>query len=190
MLRSWLLCGLMLALAPAAPAVDDAGAEGALVLRDTAVYAAPDRNSDELGQLRRGDKVGVLGRQGLWILLAAENGRGEGWTRLTSLRLTGSSRSTTTAPKQSLGGFARLSRSVGGLLGGLRPRNSEPRSYATLGARGLTAAELEVAEFNAAAWSAVTAAAASAQDAETFARAGGLTARQVPDLPPAGGSQP
>ena len=85
------------------------------------------------------------------------------------------------------GGFARLSRSVTGLLGGLRGRESNT-AHATLGIRGLAAGEIENAHFDAAALAWVAAASASASEAQLFAQAGGLIARDVPAL--AAGSVP
>jgi len=155
-------------------------AEHGTLLRDSALVASP--GGAEVRRLAAGTSVDVHGRQGLWLLVTAP-GADEGtrgWTRLTAVRLGGEAGgSTTNAPSES--GFARFSRSITGLLGGLRGRETRT-AHATIGIRGLTPTELRTAHHDAAALAAVAELRASREEAELFASAGGLEARAVGEL--------
>ncbi len=178
-----LLLTLLATLTQFAYAAGNGGDRGVL-LRDAELHAEADASSTVLARLSVGTTLDVLGRNGLWMFAAHETaaGRTQGWVRLTRLRLTGASAQVAPGSSGVSGGFARLSRSIGGLLGGFRSRQSESGSVATIGVRGLTPGELKTAHFDAAALGAVAAAVASNAEAENFARAGGLDARAVAEL--------
>ncbi|MEX2479260.1 MAG: hypothetical protein WD928_00220 [Gammaproteobacteria bacterium] len=182
-----LVSALLLTAAPvrAANESNDRG----LILRDTSLLAEPGHGAP-LAELARGTTVSVHGRQGLWMLITALTPGGEqrGWTRLTALRLESGAPPAAGATGGS-GGFARLSRSVTGLLSGLRGRETRT-AHATIGVRGLTPGEIETARFDAAALAWIAEAQASAAQAQQFAASGGLTARTIPPLAPAAGRSP
>ena len=155
-------------------------AEHGTLLRDSALVASP--GGAEIRRLAAGTSIEVHGRQGLWLLVTAPEAdeTTRGWTRLTAVRLGGEAgASTANTPSES--GFARFSRSITGLLGGLRGRETRT-AHATIGIRGLTPGELRTAHYDAAALAAVSALRASREEAELFASAGGLQARAVDEL--------
>ncbi len=170
---------VLLAAGPPAGAL----VEGALVLRATTLHAEADANSARVAELAPSTRVDVHGRQGLWLLVstAAADPATRGWLRLTHVRMTGEHHDAGAAQNGIGGGLARFSRSVTSLFGGLRGRETRT-AHATIGIRGLTPGELTTATFDGAALDRVAAAAASAAEAEQFARAGGLVARNVPDV--------
>ncbi|MEQ8232224.1 MAG: hypothetical protein RLW61_11845 [Gammaproteobacteria bacterium] len=174
LLATFLAPGVLRALA------DDAVAEHGTLLRESALVAMP--GGAEIARLAAGTTLEVHGRQGLWLLVTAPGTEGarRGWTRLTAVRLGGAA-GTSAASAPQAGGFARFSRSITGLLGGLRGRDTRT-AHATIGIRGLTPGELQTAHHDARALAMVAALGASRTDAELFAQAGGLTARPVPEL--------
>lgn len=178
-----LLAGLLGASAWAA-----APAGGATVLRETTLYAADDFASERLAELAPATRLAVHGRRGLWLEVAlAEDDSRRGHVRLTSVRMTGA---VPAADAAGGSGLARLSRSLSGLLGAFGRREA-PKTYDTLGIRGLTPAELRTAAFDGAALQAIAGAAASPEQARAFAAAGGLAARSVAKLDAdAGRTQP
>jgi len=171
-------------LAGSSPArADESTADRGVVLRDSALRSDPGAGAT-IAQLAPGTMVDVHGRQGLWMLVTAPvaSGGQRGWVFLPAVRLdSGAAPAAQPGAAPAGGGFARLSRSVTGLLGGLRGRESNT-AHATLGIRGLAAGEIENAHFDAAALAWIASASASAADAQLFAQAGGLIARDVPAL--------
>ena len=168
---------------------DEAIIDRGVVLRDAPLRSDPGTGTT-LAQLAPGTRVDVHGRQGLWMQVTAPTAHAgqRGWVFLPAIRLDGGAAAPAAVGSTPAdGGFARLSRSVTGLLGGLRGRESNT-AHATLGIRGLAAGEIENAHFDAAALAWIAAASASAADAQLFAQAGGLIARDVPAL--AAGSVP
>lgn len=194
MYRSVSATTLALALAliglawPTGTRADESLIDRGVVLRDAALRSEPGTGTT-LAQLVPGTRVDVHGRQGLWMQVTAPtaNAVQRGWVFLPAIRLDGGAAAPAAGSTPAGGGFARLSRSVTGLLGGLRGRESNT-AHATLGIRGLAAGEIENAHFDAAALAWVAAASASASEAQLFAQAGGLIARDVPAL--AAGSVP
>lgn len=172
-------CALVLLVVPLAHAGNAAAAEAGVLLRDVTLHAEP--GGAAVAELARGGHVGVHGRQGLWLLVTAATAAGErrGWTRLMAVRL-GSAVPPAGGAGSAGGGFAAFSRSVSGLLGGLRGRDTRTAN-ATIGIRGLTPSEITTARFDAAALARVAAAQASAAEARAFAAAGGVVARSVPE---------
>lgn len=184
------LVGAWLLMVDPVRAVGEADDRG-LILRDTSLLAEPGQGAP-LAELARGTTVAVHGRQGLWMLVTAPTPGGDqrGWMRLTALRLESGAPPTSAAGTAGgSSGFARFSRSVTGLLGGLRGRETRT-AHATVGIRGLAPGEIETARFDAAALAWVAEAQASAAQARQFADSGGLTARRVPPLPAVAGRSP
>ena len=177
--RRLILALLVLGLLPWAAGADDAG-DTATALRAGELHALPANGSDVVGSYAAGDTLSVHARRGLW--LEVSHGEQRAWARLTRLRMSSGVPATGSQPGNTL---TRLSRSLSGLLGGMRRRDNMS-AHDTLGIRGLTAAELETAPFDAAALGAVTAATVKPADAAQFAAAGGLATRTVPDVPAAG----
>lgn len=158
------------------------GGENGVVLYPAALHAEPGQGA-VLAELPGGTSVDVHGRQGMWLLVTASVAGAEtrGWARMTAVRFSGGP-----AGPSASSGFAGFSRSLTGLLGGMRTR--QPRTAnATIGIRGLTPQELATAHYDAAALARVGAAMASREEAAAFASAGGLVSRPL-STPPAAGA--
>ena len=173
---------LMLLVVPLAGA--DEVIDTAVVIRNTVLREQPTQSSDVVVALPMNSAVEILERRRLWVRLSAttEGEAATGWLRFTELRFGhDGTRSAGSSATPETGGFAGFSRSVSSFLAGFRSRNSRTaqRTTSTIGIRGLTVAELEAAGPDTNALAAVTRYVASKADAEKFAGAGGLAARDV-----------
>lgn len=159
-------------------AAEETAIDGGVTLREAALRTQPAADASTLATLSPGTTLDVFERRGLWLRAGARGGgeAARGWLSITGVRLTGKP----SGAARTLGsGLARLSRSVSSLFGGLRGRETRT-AHATIGIRGLTAAELNAAQPDAAALDYVAAWRASAEEAGAFASAGGLMARAAP----------
>ena len=163
-------------------AAAQSGGESGLVLYSTALQADPGQGA-VLAELPSGTPVSVHGRQGMWLLVTAAVAGADtrGWARMTAVRFSGGP-----ASPSASSGLAGFSRSLTGLLGGMRTRQPSTAN-ATIGIRGLTPQELATAHFDAAALARVNAAMANREQAAAFASAGGLVSRPLSAAPPAAG---
>jgi uncharacterized protein YgiM (DUF1202 family) len=138
------------------------------MIRDDQLRAAASSTAAVTAQVPRGTQVEVLARQGGWTQIRV-SGR-TGWVRMLSVR------STDTAQ-----------RDVGGELAGvvgLGTRQADPaRVVSVAGVRGLSEQDLKAARFNAQELERLERYAVSRSEAQSFARAGGLTARSIDYLP-------
>jgi len=151
------------ALAMAAFGLAFAGVS-ALTVADTELKAAPDDGSATLAELAEGTAVELGPRQGAWYAVAGDDG--EGWLRMLSVRLTGTSERPGDSGVRSLLQVGRTDATV------------------TTGVRGLTAEELRRATENRAALNEMAAMQPAAQAIDAFAREGGLASVEVADPDP------
>jgi hypothetical protein len=155
----------------------------AVTIRNTVLRAEPTQASDVVAEIPANTSVEVFQRQRLRVrLAAADDGEAEqGWLRFTELRFGAETNDAAPSPEPETGAFAGFSRSVSGFLGSFRRRSSRTtQKTATIGIRGLTVADLEAAHPDVKALAAISRFAISKADAQQFAAAGGLAARDVP----------
>jgi hypothetical protein len=164
--------GAALLLSPAL-----AAAEPGTVFVETPLRAAPSITAETLGTLGPDTAVSVEESRGLWLRVSpAGGGDSRGWVRRFDVR--------TGAPEEresaagALGGLGRLF-SGGG--------QQEEQVTATIGVRGLDAADLQGARPDPAALQVMERYRASADEAARLAREAGLASRQVayPETPSA-----
>lgn len=169
--------------------VQPIGAEQAIdqatLRRNATLYEYASNSSDHVAELVANSAVDIYERNGLWVRLKTTETDApvEGWIRFTELRFGNATVQSSAAKSTSRsGGFAGFSRSVSGFLSGFRSRNSRTasNSTSTIGIRGLTVAELETARPDPNALASVSRYVASEGDAQAFAGASGLVARNVP----------
>lgn len=148
-----------------------AGSEPAVTIRAVELKATPAADAKGVVSLPKDSTVDVVARQGAWVQVTS--GRNTGWTKLFDVRLASS------APAKSGAGGSSISQTLG-LAAGTRG------STVTTGVRGLDADMLSKAVPNAQEYATFESYAATKDQAQTFAKAGRLEARQVDALAAAG----
>jgi len=166
------------------PVLAEAPIDTAVTIRNTVLRAEPAQTGEVVTELAANTEVEIFERQRIWVRLATtgDDGGDQGWLRFTELRIgigADGAAAQSEAPKS--GGFAGFSRSVSGFLSGFRGRGSRTaQKTSTIGIRGLTVADLEAARPDVNALAAISRYRISKTDAQQFAGAGGLAARNVP----------
>jgi peptidoglycan hydrolase-like protein with peptidoglycan-binding domain len=157
----------------------------AVATRRDSLRKVPNRRI--VGHLRfnKGAQFEILTRRGLWLeVRTLDQQKESGWVRLGAVRLTDPGRVRTTAaitaPRRVNNGGV-LSNALGGWLGG--NSSSARSSTATIGIRGLTRSQLNASGFEDRQAMAQLDRYASANVGPSFARRGGLQARNVPYPP-------
>lgn len=181
---------LLLAMAWLALSMSASAATATLsgkIARDEAVRAEPKARADAVVELKKGDPVTILKRQGGWYQVrvetttlavkalegtaAASNAPIEGWLRIYWVR-TQSRRPNSARPLSGIGDAARLA----------TDRRTGTDVVATLGVRGLDEEQLKAAHFDAAQMTTLEANAVKESDAKSFAAAIPLRTQFVNEL--------
>ena len=134
-------------------------------LKNDSLRAEPFGDARTVGNMNRGDKLDILGKQGAWLQVKA--GKSTGWVRLLSVK-----RGTSASGSES-----------GGVLALASGRSGTGQVVSTTGVRGLNEEELKAAKFNEADINTLAVGALSADEARQFAEAGGLKPRKLDYLP-------
>jgi uncharacterized protein YraI len=161
MIRKSLLVLAMLLAMPFAGA-----AETAQVGKSDSLREKPFADAKVVTKLTAGQKVDILKREGAWYQVKAAGKTG--WVRMLSVRRTGQ------AAAVSAGSLSQVASG----------RAGTGKITATTGVRGLSEEELRQATFSEEAVAAAEKYRVSAAEADRFAREGGLSRRQVPDISP------
>jgi uncharacterized protein YraI len=161
MIRKSLLVLAMLLAMPLACA-----AEIAQVSKNDSLREKPFADAKVVTKLTTGQKVDILKREGAWyqVKMAGKTG----WVRMLSVRRTGQ------AAAVSAGSLSKVASG----------RAGTGKIVATTGVRGLSEEALRQAAFSEEAVAAAEKYRVSAAEADRFAREGGLSRRQVPDISP------
>jgi len=147
----------------AAPA-SAAGSDPGTLVRAETLRARPASDAPEAGSLAAGTAVNVLARDGGWYQVS---GAGKtGWVRMLSVRRS-----------------AAASTSLAGIAGVASGRTGTGKVVTTTGVRGLDSGDLQAAVFDEARIAKAESLRVSRQDADGFARQGGLVAQAVDALP-------
>jgi hypothetical protein len=136
---------------------------------DSALHEEPRPDARVISQLKAGANAEVIGKQGAWMNL--KTAAGTGWVMSFNVRFA----SEATAP--SGGGTASA-------LNRLVAPRQKPATTATIGIRGLEAEDLKAASFDSQQMGLLDKFATSRQEAESAARASGLSAVRVDYLSP------
>lgn len=155
----WMLFGtaLMGSSAQAAPGT---------LLRDESLRKQPAASAAVSARLGRGTAVDIVTRRGGWVQV--RTARFQGWVRLLSVR----------AGSGGSGGAG-----LGDVVGVATRRADPSRVVSVAGVRGLSEADLQQAEFNAAELARLDDFAVTPSQARSYAGKGGLVATNVPSLP-------
>ena len=147
------VCGVFLWVCGAAFAQ-----QRAIVERDAQLRAAPQNGAAVVGALKQGTSVEVIVQKGIWVNL--KTGSGTGWTNSYNVRF--------------------LSASEPASRPSVRAAPSRRTTItSTIGIRGLDEEDLRAAHFDDSQMSLLDQYASTRQDAETAARASGLTRARV-----------
>lgn len=155
---------LLLLCAIAMPAAVLAADPGTLTKAET-LRAKPFTDAAAVTNLATGAKVDIITRSGAWYQV--KSGTKTGWVRMLSVRR----------------GAASTSSSVAGLASVASGRTGTGKVTTTTGVRGLDEQELDTAKFDEEQIKKSEAYRVSRKDADTFAKAGKLTLRDVQPLP-------
>ena len=151
-LKSCLLIGL------AAPILALAG-EAGIALKADMLRAEPFADAKTAGNLNKNDAVDILAKKGAWLQVKSKSA--SGWVRILSVKR---------------GGASASGSSIADIASG---RAGTGKVVSTTGIRGLSAEELKAAKFNEAEVAKMESFGVSADDAQKFAGAGGLTSTQL-----------
>jgi hypothetical protein len=146
----------------ASPAL--AATESGSTLKADEIKAEPFRDAKAVGNLKVGDPVQIVKRDGAWLQISSPK---KGWVKMLSIRRSGKG-----ATGATLTGVAALASG----------RAGTGKIVSTTGIRGLNEEELKNAKFNEKEVKAVESYTVSKAEAEKFAAQGRLKARQVPYL--------
>lgn len=152
--------GLALLLAPLL-----AIAESGTALKDDTLRVEPYADAKASGAIKRSDKVDILEKKGAWLKVKAP--KASGWVRLLSVKR----------------GEASKSNEVAGVLSVASGRAGTGQVVSTTGVRGLNEEGLKAAKFNEAEVKQLEGYSVSAEQAQQFAKAGGLQASKLAYLP-------
>jgi uncharacterized protein YgiM (DUF1202 family) len=132
------------------------------------IKAEPFKDAKTLGQIAKGDKVEITGRQSGWLQVQA--GSKKGWVRMLSV-------------KRGAAGQKDAAKEIGGVAGLATGRAGTGEVVSSTGVRGLDEADLKAAKFDEAQVAKAESHAVSARDAKTFAGQAKLAAQSVAFLP-------
>jgi len=141
-----------------------AQAESGTALKNDTLRKEPYNDAKTSGQLKRGDKVDIVRKQGAW--LQVKSAKGSGWVRLLSVRRA-----------------ASTGNQAAGVLSVASGRAGTGQVVATTGVRGLTEDELKQAQFSEPETKLLESYSVSAADGAQYAKAGGLKPIKLGYLP-------
>jgi len=141
-----------------------AQAESGTALKNDTLRKEPYNDAKTSGQLKRGDKVNIVRKQGAW--LQVKSAKGSGWVRLLSVRRA-----------------ASTGNQAAGVLSVASGRAGTGQVVATTGVRGLTEDELKQAQFSEPETKLLESYSVSAADGAQYAKAGGLKPIKLGYLP-------
>ena len=155
-LQNYLKICLLIGLA--APISALAGEAGTAIKADV-IRAEPFADAKTAGNLNKNDAVDILGKKGAWLQVKSKSA--SGWVRILSVKR---------------GGASSSASSIADIASG---RASTGKVVSTTGIRGLSAEDLKAAKFNETEMAKMESFGVSAEDAQKFARAGGLRSTQL-----------
>ncbi|MCB5205606.1 SH3 domain-containing protein [Methylovorus mays] len=141
-----------------------AQAESGTALKNDTLRKEPYNDAKTSGQLKRGDKVDIVRKQGAW--LQVKSAKTSGWVRLLSVRRA-----------------ASTGNQAAGVLSVASGRAGTGQVVATTGVRGLTEDELKQAQFSEPETKLLESYSVSAADGAQYAKAGGLKPIKLGYLP-------
>ena len=145
-------------IALASPILALAGDVGTALKTDT-LRKEPYADAKTVGSLAKNDSVDILSKKGAWLQVKTK--KSTGWVRLLSVKR---------------GAASSSGSSVADVASG---RTGTGKVVSTTGIRGLSAEELKAAKFNEDEIKRMESYAASSDDAQSFASAGGLSATKM-----------
>ena len=155
-LKSLLLIGLVTGLASPILALS---AESGTALKMDSLRAEPFADAKTVGSINKNDSVSILTKKGAWLQVKSKSSTG--WVRLLSVKRGGAS-----------SGGSNISDIASG-------RTGTGKVVSTTGIRGLSAEELKAAKFNEDEMKKMESHTLSANEGQSFANAGGLSATKM-----------
>ena len=140
------------------PAIAFAGDAGTALKADI-LRAEPYADAKTAGNLNKNDVVDILAKKGAWLQIKTKSA--SGWVRILSVKR---------------GGASTSNSSIADIASG---RTGTGKVVSTTGIRGLSAEELKAAKFNEDEMKKLESHLVSANDAQQFASAGGLSSSQL-----------
>ena len=140
------------------PAIAFAGEAGTALKADI-LRAEPFADARTAGNLNKNDAVDILAKKGAWLKIKTKSA--SGWVRILSVKR---------------GGVSASTNSIADIASG---RAGTGKVVSTTGIRGLSAEDLKAAKFNEAEMAKMESFGVSADDAQKFASAGGLSTTQM-----------
>jgi uncharacterized protein YgiM (DUF1202 family) len=144
------------------------GAETGTALKADEIKAEPFRDAKKIGDIAKGDKVEILAQKSGWLQIKMK-GR-QGWVRLLSVR-------------RGEAGKTDAAKEAGGIAGLATGRAGTGQVVSTTGVRGLGEEDLKEAKYSEEQVKKAESYRVSAQAAQSFGKAGQLSARQMAFLP-------
>ena len=149
---------LLILYALASPILVLAGETG-IALKMDSLRAEPFADAKTIGSLNKNDSVEILSKKGAWLQIKSK--KSTGWVRLLSVKR---------------GGTSISGSSISDVASG---RTGTGKVVSTTGIRGLSAEELKAAKFNEDEMKKMESHTLSANDGQSFANAGGLSATKM-----------
>ena len=149
---------LLILYALASPILVLAGETG-IALKMDSLRAEPFADAKTIGSLNKNDSVEILSKKGAWLQIKSK--KSTGWVRLLSVKR---------------GGTSISGSSISDVASG---RTGTGKVVSTTGIRGLSAEELKVAKFNEDEMKKMESHTLSANEGQSFANAGGLSATKM-----------
>ncbi|KQC07444.1 MAG: ligand-binding protein SH3 [Smithella sp. SDB] len=140
-------------------------AETGSALKTDVIRKEPYSDAGKTGNITRGEKLQILGKKGAW--LNVKTAKASGWVRLLSVK-----RGTSSGGNQ-----------IKGVLDVASGRAGTGKVVATTGVRGLNEEELKNAKYNEAEVKKLESFTITSQQAQQFAKSGGLKAIKFDYLP-------
>ena len=140
------------------PTIAFAGEAGTALKADI-LRAEPFADARTTGNLNKNDAVDILGKKGAWLQVKSKSA--SGWVRILSVKR---------------GGASSSASSIADIASG---RAGTGKVVSTTGIRGLSAEDLKAAKFNETEMAKMESFGVSAEDAQKFASAGGLSSTQM-----------
>lgn len=142
----------------ASPILVLAGETG-IALKMDSLRAEPFADAKTIGSLNKNDSVEIVSKKGAWLQIKSK--KSTGWVRLLSVKR---------------GGASTRGSSISDVASG---RTGTGQVVSTTGIRGLSAEELKAAKFNEDEMKKMESHTLSANDGQSFANAGGLSATKM-----------
>ena len=149
---------LLILYALASPILVLAGETG-IALKMDSLRAEPFADAKTIGSLNKNDSVEILSKKGAWLQIKSK--KSTGWVRLLSVKR---------------GGTSISGSSISDVASG---RTGTGKVVSTTGIRGLSAEELKAAKFNEDEMKKMESHTLSANEGQSFANAGGLSATKM-----------